>query len=175
MQAVAHVTTAAWTGAPSRRARNVYEVLEVFANRDGWCHPSVKRIAMLARYSVRSVQYALRELEQAGWIQVEYRKGPKGGYLTSVYRVLRDRVIHAIKEAQARLHWPEKWSWPRRGSPPGAKGVPEPDTTTNLIKALTTIFTQKRERTFDKRPHLSEHAQRNILACREYLFGKRES
>jgi hypothetical protein len=153
----------------------VYEVLEAFSNRQGWCHPSVGRIAQLARYCVRSVQYALRELEQAGWIKVEYRKGPKGENLTSVYRLARDRVVQAATEVASRLHWPKRWSWPRRGSPPGAKDAPEPYTTTNLIKALTTIFTQKRGRTFDKRPFLSEHAQRNIAACREYLFGKRQS
>lgn len=172
MQAVAHVSTVAWLGTPSRRARVVYEVLEAFGNREGWCHPSVRRLAQLARYCVRSVQYALRELEDAGWIRVEYRKGPKGENLTSVYRLLKDRVLEAAQTIRSTLKWPHRWTWPRRGTPPGAKGSSEPDSIRNLIKNITTILTQTGERTFARKRHLSEQAQRNVVACREYLFGK---
>lgn len=53
----------------------VWLVLMVFARDRGWCEPTNKAIAEMAKVSVRTVAYSLARIEDAGFIVGESR-GP---------------------------------------------------------------------------------------------------
>lgn len=54
-------------------------------NDDGICYPSIDRLALKTRLSIRSVHDALSELKMIGKLTIKYKEGPLG---TNVYRVL---------------------------------------------------------------------------------------
>lgn len=64
-----------------------------FADDDGYCYPSVERLAHKSRMSVRNVRYILRQLEESGELVIE-RGG--GRHRTNRYRVMLPPSEEAI-------------------------------------------------------------------------------
>jgi hypothetical protein len=180
MQAVVHLDCAVFLGVPYGRVKQLVTVLSWFLNQDHEATVSVPRLAKAMGCCVRTVQRAIQDAQNLGILKVVPRQGPKGERLCNRFILLVEEIKKRASCVRRFFRWPKRLWYPKRepsprtGNPPGDKMPPKPITTQNLITALTTIFTQKRGRTFGKRPHLSEHAQRNILACREYLFGRQQ-
>lgn len=55
-----------------------------WADDDGWCFPSVKRLAWKARLTERATQYAISDLVEIGELEVIPNRGRNG---TNLYRV----------------------------------------------------------------------------------------
>ena len=66
----------------------VYMYLKHRANAEGRCWPSVRTIAKDLSLSRATVQRALRELQQDGWIVVEPRWRENGSCTSNSYRLL---------------------------------------------------------------------------------------
>lgn len=67
----------------------VYTVLCMYAdNSTKTAYPSVSRIAKLCGCSERSVRYALKRLEEAGFIEIRRRQKEGGGYTSNLYVLL---------------------------------------------------------------------------------------
>ena len=70
------------------RAVTVYMYLKNRANAEGRCWPSVRTIAKDLSLSRATVQRALRELQQDGWIATEPRWRENGSCTSNSYRLL---------------------------------------------------------------------------------------
>jgi DNA-binding transcriptional MocR family regulator len=66
----------------------VYMYLKHRANTEGRCWPSVRTIAKDLSLSRATVQRALRELQQGGWILAEPRWRENGSCTSNSYRLL---------------------------------------------------------------------------------------
>ena len=66
----------------------VYMYLKHRANAEGRCWPSVRTIAKDLSLSRATVQRALRELQQGGWIVAEPRWRENGSCTSNCYRLL---------------------------------------------------------------------------------------
>ena len=66
----------------------VYMYLKHRANAEGRCWPSVRTIAKDLSLSRATVQRALRELQQDGWIAAEPRWRENGSCTSNCYRLL---------------------------------------------------------------------------------------
>ena len=66
----------------------VYMYLKHRANAEGRCWPSVRTIAKDLNLSRATVQRALRELQQGGWIMAEPRWRENGSCTSNSYRLL---------------------------------------------------------------------------------------
>ena len=77
-------------------AVRIYGVLRRHADQQGTCHPGRTRIAKLAHTNPRSVDRAIRELVEHGYITVHHRRDPDNPerYLSNKY------VIHSTPRAQ---------------------------------------------------------------------------
>lgn len=74
----------------SGRSYTTLLVLARYANDEtGECWPGMRAISFMARQSVRTTVWAIDELRNAGWIEVE-RKAAKGG--CNRYTVNLDRL-----------------------------------------------------------------------------------
>lgn len=69
----------------------IYFVLSKYANQNGTCWPSIKRLAGDAGISQNTVRRALTELNTAGWLAVEERKTDYGTNDTNLYNLPRLR------------------------------------------------------------------------------------
>jgi hypothetical protein len=58
----------------------VFVALAAHAAPDGWCYPSVKRLATLSAITARSVPNALRKLEALGAIETVHQPGRRSRY-----------------------------------------------------------------------------------------------
>lgn len=76
-------------------AVRIYGVLRRHADQNGTCHPGRTRIAKLAHTNPRSVDRAIRELVEHGYITVHHRRDPENPerYLSNKY------VIHSTPRA----------------------------------------------------------------------------
>lgn len=76
-------------------AVRIYGVLRRHADQNGTCHPGRTRIAKLAHTNPRSVDRAIRELVEHGYITVHHRRDPDNPerYLSNKY------VIHSTPRA----------------------------------------------------------------------------
>ena len=76
----------------------VYMYLKHRANTEGRCWPSVRTIAKDLNLSRATVQRALRELQQGGWIMAEPRWRENGSCTSNSYRLLlrsrKSEVFH---------------------------------------------------------------------------------
>lgn len=70
------------------RAVAVYLYLKSRANAEGICWPSVRTIARDLHLSRATVQRALRELRQSGWLAAEPRWRENGSCTSNIYRLL---------------------------------------------------------------------------------------
>ena len=71
----------------SHRAKTVYMYLKDRSNADDTCWPSVRRIAEDLKLSRRTVQRALADLEQHGFLERTHRRRPNGSLTSSLYRI----------------------------------------------------------------------------------------
>jgi DNA-binding Lrp family transcriptional regulator len=66
----------------------VLAVLATYSDQLRYCYPSIKRLADNIGMSERTVQYALRRLEEIGAVMVENRTSPTGDYTSNGYRIV---------------------------------------------------------------------------------------
>ncbi|MDL2232755.1 helix-turn-helix domain-containing protein [Ruminococcaceae bacterium OttesenSCG-928-L11] len=72
------------------RAVTVYMYLKNRAGKDRQCFPAIRTIAADLKLSKRTVERALCDLEQAGFLLREHRFRTKGGKSSNLYRLLDD-------------------------------------------------------------------------------------
>ena len=65
----------------------IYIYLKLFADAEGKCFPSVKRLAKLTRISINKVKSTLKELIQMGLVRKEHRIRPDGGTDSNLYTI----------------------------------------------------------------------------------------
>lgn len=70
------------------RAVAVYIYLKSRANKEGVCWPGVRTIAAELNLSRTTVQRALRDLKEGGWISAEPRYRENGSNSSNCYRIL---------------------------------------------------------------------------------------
>lgn len=71
------------------RAVTVYMYLKERANKDNQCYPAMSTIAEELNLSRRTVQRAVSDLIEAGYLMTEQRWRQKGGRSSLLYTVLR--------------------------------------------------------------------------------------
>lgn len=71
-------------------AIRVLLVLGTYANRDGWCYPSMATIAKRLGISEAAIRKQIRLLERYGYLRVEHRQRENGSTTTNLYRILHD-------------------------------------------------------------------------------------
>lgn len=87
------VMSAVWKHAPVEQGQLlVLLALADFADDDGWCFPAVDTLAAKSRMAGRSVQRAIRAMQEAGFLHVEANAGPGGA---NRYRVDTAALSHA--------------------------------------------------------------------------------
>ncbi len=69
------------------RAVAVYLVLNEYANKEGYCFPSLKTIAQGSGLSKSTVKRAINDLVQSGFISKEQRLRPNGALSSCQYRL----------------------------------------------------------------------------------------
>jgi len=79
----------------TKRATLVIFYLINRANQELTCFPSVGTIARECNISTRTVQRALNDLEEAGFLERESRFHSQGGQRSSLYRINEQVVIHS--------------------------------------------------------------------------------
>lgn len=72
------------------RAVTVFMYLKNRASKDGQCFPAIGTIATDLSLSKRTVERALADLEEAGFLLQEHRFRKKGGKSSNLYRLLDD-------------------------------------------------------------------------------------
>lgn len=65
----------------------IYIYLKLFANANGECFPSIKRLAYLTKISINKVKSTLNELIQIGLVKKEHRTRPDGGTDSNLYTI----------------------------------------------------------------------------------------
>lgn len=65
----------------------IYIYLKLFADADGKCFPSIKRLAALTKISINKVKSTLNELMLLGVVSKEHRTRPDGGSDTNLYTI----------------------------------------------------------------------------------------
>lgn len=71
----------------AHRAKTVYIYLRDRGDSEGSCWPGVKTIARELKLSPRTVQRALRDLEQAGLVQRQPRYRKNGSRTSNLYSI----------------------------------------------------------------------------------------
>lgn len=72
----------------SAEAVRVLAAFASYADRNGQCWPAVGTVAERLGVTRRAIQYALKHLEQAGYLVKEHQTRARGGYGTSKYTLL---------------------------------------------------------------------------------------
>lgn len=70
------------------RAVAVYLVLNEYADKEGYCFPSLKTIAQGTGLSKSTVKRAIKDLTETGFIQKEKRYRPNGALSSCRYRLM---------------------------------------------------------------------------------------
>lgn len=65
----------------------IYIYLKLFANANGECFPSIKRLAYLTKISINKVKSTLNELIQIGLVEKKHRTRPDGGTDSNLYTI----------------------------------------------------------------------------------------
>ena len=74
------------------RAISLYIYLLDRQGRNDFCWPSIKTISQHTKMSRSTVKRAIRDLLQAGYIEVEYRNRENGAKTSSVYKILTTKL-----------------------------------------------------------------------------------
>jgi predicted transcriptional regulator len=82
----------------TKRATLVIFYLINRANQELTCFPSVGTIARECNMSTRTVQRALNDLEEAGFLERESRFHERGGQKSSLYHINEKVVVDRIEE-----------------------------------------------------------------------------
>jgi len=82
----------------TKRATLVIFYLINRANQELTCFPSVGTIARECNISTRTVQRALNDLEEAGFLERESRFHERGGQKSSLYRINEQVVVRSEME-----------------------------------------------------------------------------
>jgi hypothetical protein len=87
------VMSAVWEKAENVKGTDLLVLLSLadHADSEGWCYPSVSRLAKMARVGERAVQLSLRALEEMGYLETIPRVQK-----TSVYRIRIDNMQGCI-------------------------------------------------------------------------------
>lgn len=96
------ITAAFAFDAPSSNAKLVLLALANYADEDGVCYPSVKRLATMTGLSDRSVRYALQALVDAGAMDRNHRRRADGSRTSDEYRLHIPAANGAASEQEAR-------------------------------------------------------------------------
>lgn len=96
----------------SRRALVVLKhlALQISCYSKGYCYPSLKTIAAECGYCVRSVQYALKELEHLQLLTIERVPSKSGDWEHNYYRLAADvvaEVLPMLRGAKPTSHPPK--------------------------------------------------------------------
>lgn len=71
----------------SHRAKTVYIYLRDRSNQEGTCWPGIKTVARELNLSTRTVQRALRDLEQVGLVTTQERFRENGSHTSNLYSI----------------------------------------------------------------------------------------
>lgn len=63
----------------------VYIAIQGFANKDGYCYPSIEKIASICGVKRRTIERSLKRLEESDVLKREKRIDKKGGYTSNGY------------------------------------------------------------------------------------------
>ncbi len=74
----------------------IYIYLKLFADAEGRCCPSIKRLAGLTKISVNKVKSTLNELVQMGLVDKEHRTRPDGGTDSNLYTIYDSRETWGV-------------------------------------------------------------------------------
>jgi hypothetical protein len=75
--------------------------LGTYADKDGWCWPSMPTLADRLGITRQAVQRSIRQLAEIGYIEVEPRRRPDGSQDRNRYRLLFDRALFAVRDKTA--------------------------------------------------------------------------
>jgi hypothetical protein len=82
-------------------AYRVLACLGTYADRDGWCWPSMPTLAERLGVTRQAVQRSIRQLAELGYIEVERRYRPDGTQDRNRYRLLFDRALFEVRNRAA--------------------------------------------------------------------------
>lgn len=88
----------AWTVPCAPTAKLVLVALADRANEAGECFPSVRDMMERTCLKERAIQYALQDLERAGWVRRDFRSGRASNYVVNVgaQTPARDAPVHEM-------------------------------------------------------------------------------
>ena len=82
-------------------AYRVLACLGTYANKDGWCWPSMPTLADRLGITRQAVQRSIRQLVEIGYLEVESRRRPDGSQDRNRYPLLFDRALFAVRDKTA--------------------------------------------------------------------------
>ena len=82
-------------------AYRVLACLGTYADKDGWCWPSMQTLADRLGITRQAVQRSIRQLAEIGYLEVEPRRRPDGSQDRNRYRLLFDRALFAVRDKTA--------------------------------------------------------------------------
>jgi DNA-binding MarR family transcriptional regulator len=71
--------------------------LGTYADKDGWCWPSMPTLAERLGITRQAVQRSIRQLAELGYIEVEHRHRADGTQDRNRYRLLFDRALFEVR------------------------------------------------------------------------------
>lgn len=74
--------------------------LGTYSDKDGWCRPSMRTLAARLGISRQTTIEHLKSLSGLGYIETKRRARPDGGDAANEYRLLFDRALVLVKDAQ---------------------------------------------------------------------------
>ena len=75
--------------------------LGTYADKDGWCWPSMPTLADRLGKTRQAVQRSIRQLAEIGYLEVEPRRRPDGSQDRNRYRLLFDRALFEVRDRAA--------------------------------------------------------------------------
>jgi DNA-binding MarR family transcriptional regulator len=75
--------------------------LGTYADKDGWCWPSMPTLADRLGITRQAVQRSIRQLAEIGYIEVEPRHRSDGSQDRNRYRLLFDRALFEVRDKTA--------------------------------------------------------------------------
>ena len=75
--------------------------LGTYADKDGWCWPSMPTLAERLGITRQAVQRSVRQLADIGYVEVEHRHRADGTQDRNRYRLLFDRALFEVRDRAA--------------------------------------------------------------------------
>jgi DNA-binding MarR family transcriptional regulator len=89
--------------------------LGTYADKDGWCWPSMPTLADRLGITRQAVQRSIRQLAEIGYIEVEPRHRSDGSQDRNRYRLLFDRALFEVRDKTAEKVGQPDIAGPQRG------------------------------------------------------------